>query len=402
MMSLHMMSLHVTSLHAVADSALFRAIGWTLAHSLWQGTLVALSLAAANGLALRGASARSRYCAACLALVALLALPLVTFCALRSSDSIAVVFGRTASPNVTPSATGRAALKAPDARAGAHARPGDSFDEEGARAPLTKWAGERFARALPWLALGCAVCVALLLARLAGGGVNEWRVGLLRAWLDAGMELGSEGFAHPNLFNVPLAKYEQDIERGRRLRYFSYPYLNVGPNRETNEAFERFLSVREMKSHKVTIDNLDWLFGKTYADARRADDEETMRRVADEYVPYIEGVLEFYEQLSRDTLGYEPPQVLMLTANALNCAKFDDLAAMLRRRGYSFVTLEEAQADKSYRQPDTYTGAWGISWLQRWAMARGAEFREEPYLSPYMEQFDTYTKKWQSIKVEVK
>jgi beta-lactamase regulating signal transducer with metallopeptidase domain len=245
-----------------------------------------------------------------------------------------------------------------------------------------------------------------------GGEVNEWRVGLLRAWLDAGMELGSEGYAHPNLYDTPLEDYKRDVlrgeelparltrERGTRLRYFSYPYLNVGASRETKESFEKFLAARDMKIHKVTIDNLDWLFGKAYADARRDGDEERMRRISDEYVPYMERVLEFYENLARDTLGYEPPQVLMLTMSALNCEKFDDLAAMLRRRGYAFVTLDEAQADAAYQQPDTYTGAWGISWLQRWAMAKGGEFRDEPQLSPYMDQFDTYTKKWQSIKVE--
>jgi beta-lactamase regulating signal transducer with metallopeptidase domain len=244
------------------------------------------------------------------------------------------------------------------------------------------------------------------------GAVNERRVGLLRSWLDAGMELGSEGFSHPDLYNTPLEDYERDVERGEeiagrlarergaRLRYFSYPYLNVGPTRETKEAFEKFLAARDMRAHKVTIDNLDWLFGKAYADARRNDDAETVRRVAGEYVPYMESVFDFYEKLSRDTLGREPPQVLMLTADALNCEKFDDLAEMLRRRGYEFVTLDEAMRDPAYRQPDAYTGAWGISWLQRWAMARGARFRDEPYLSPYMGQFDTYTKKWQGVEVE--
>ena len=45
------------------------ALGWTLAHSLWEGALVALLLAAALG-ALR--SARARYAAACVAMLALL------------------------------------------------------------------------------------------------------------------------------------------------------------------------------------------------------------------------------------------------------------------------------------------------------------------------------------------
>lgn len=231
------------------------------------------------------------------------------------------------------------------------------------------------------------------------GQVNEDKVGLLRMWLNAGHEIGSEGYAHPDLFKVPLEDYKRDVlrgeeltsqmarERGLKLRYFSYPFLNVGPNRSTKEEFEKWIAGRGMQIHKVTIDNWDWLYGKIYADARRAEDEAKMARVASEYVEYMERTFEFYEQLSRDTLGYEPPQVLMLTANGLNCQKAEDLLAMLERRGYSFVTLEEAMSDRAYQLPDTYTGEWGISWLQRWAMARGREFRKEPYLSDWMEQF---------------
>jgi hypothetical protein len=75
---------------------------------------------------------------------------------------------------------------------------------------------------------------------------------------------------------------------------------------------------------------------------------------------------------------------------------------MLKRRGYSFVTLDEAMRDRAYRQPDTYTGAWGISWLQRWAMARGREFREEPPPPPYVKQFDTYAEQRQGVNAERK
>ena len=97
--------------------------------------------------------------------------------------------------------------------------------------------------------------------------------------------------------------------------------------------------------------------------------------------------MEFYEGLSRDVFGREIPQVLMLTTSPVVADQFDELASMLKRRGYRFVTLEEALRDEAYTQPDTYTGEWGISWLQRWAITRGGEFRQEPYLPPYMRQF---------------
>ncbi|MGD0772601.1 MAG: GWxTD domain-containing protein [Candidatus Solibacter sp.] len=52
------------------------ALGWTLAHSLWQGALVALVLAAALGVM---RSSRARYAAACVAMLALLCGFCVTF-----------------------------------------------------------------------------------------------------------------------------------------------------------------------------------------------------------------------------------------------------------------------------------------------------------------------------------
>jgi beta-lactamase regulating signal transducer with metallopeptidase domain/peptidoglycan/xylan/chitin deacetylase (PgdA/CDA1 family) len=236
----------------------------------------------------------------------------------------------------------------------------------------------------------------------AGGRLDEERVRLLDLWLDAGHELGTQTRAHSNLYKKPLAEFQQDVIRGEEItgrlmserglgrpRYFSYPFLNVGPNRETKEAAEAFLAGRGYRIHQVTIDNSDWLFGRVYADARRAGDEATMRRVADEYLPYMERMFEYYEELSRATLGYELPQVLMLTANSLNAHKMADLAAMMKRRGYEFVTLEEALEDKAYReQAANYVGRGGISWLERWALEKGRPLADEPDISPFMRQFD--------------
>lgn len=233
-----------------------------------------------------------------------------------------------------------------------------------------------------------------------GGKFDEERTRLLNLWLDAGHEFGTQTRDHTNLYKSSLEEFQADVlrgeevsgklmgERGLPLRYFSYPYLNTGPNRETKEAAERFLAGRGYRIHQVTIDSADWLFGRVYAQARRVEDVETMRRIADEYVPYMERMVEYYEDLSRDSLGYELPQILMLHAHALNAHKMDELISMLKRRGYSFVTLEEALQDKAYGQTTTLTGPWGISWLERWAMERGHKLKHEPRLSDFMSAFD--------------
>ena len=245
----------------------------------------------------------------------------------------------------------------------------------------------------------------------ADGSPDAARIQLLREWLDAGHELGNETFAHKSLYKVSVEEFRADVvrgeqlmsklvgERGGRLRYFSYPFLNTGPNLAARGAVEKFLRARGYETHPVTVDNMDWLFSRAYAEALRRGDEPAAAAVRAEYVPYMERMFEFFEGYSREVVGREFPQVLMLTAGALNADCFGDLAAMLRRRGYSFVTMEQATKDAAYRLPDTYTGARGDSWIARWAVSKGLEYKDsEENLPPLMEQYFADFRKKQAEK----
>lgn len=243
-------------------------------------------------------------------------------------------------------------------------------------------------------------------------GEKEPRTASLKMWLDAGLELGNQTFSHKWLYKTPLAEFQEDTlrgeavtrqllhERGLPLRYFSYPYLNTGPDLETKASFEKFLAERGYTFAPVTIDNMDWLFARVYDEAMERNDTETMKRVGEEYVPYMERMFEFYEQLSVDVTGYEVPQVLMLSASKLNAVYLEDLVQMLKRRNYSFVSLDAAMKDKAYQQPDKYTGPVGISWIQRWAITKGMGFRKEPPLPPFMRQFDKRSASRSDFKTE--
>lgn len=44
---------------------------------------------------------------------------------------------------------------------------------------------------------------------------------------------------------------------------------------------------------------------------------------------------------------------------------------MMKRRGYEFVSLDQALTDGAYTRPDRYTGPAGITWLHRWALTAG-------------------------------
>ena len=76
--------------HGPMAHALTQALGWTLLHFLWQGALVAVVLWCALALMERR-SADARYAAACLALLSMVALPLLTFAHLAVDEYGAIM-----------------------------------------------------------------------------------------------------------------------------------------------------------------------------------------------------------------------------------------------------------------------------------------------------------------------
>jgi len=226
-------------------------------------------------------------------------------------------------------------------------------------------------------------------SKLHRRGEMNARTALLRMWLEAGLELGNHTFSHINIDNVPIDAYEKDVirgetvvrrllaEKGMKLRYFRHPQLHTGPTLEYKRQLEQFLAARGYTVAPVTIDNNDFIFGALYGDAKTSGDRETMKRVADAYVAYMESVFDFFEKLSVDSFGYEVKQTLLLHASDLNADHFDDLVLMMRRRGYAFISLEEALKDRAYELPDAQATK-GLSWIHRWRLAKGLPLQMEP------------------------
>ncbi len=223
--------------------------------------------------------------------------------------------------------------------------------------------------------------------------LNPKRVALLKAWLDAGLELGNHTFSHRSLHSTPLAEFQSDVLRGEKalrelteakrakLRYFRHPFLHTGRSLETRQAFESFLKTHGYIVAPVTIDNSEWIFARAYDNARDANDLDAMNRVAAAYIPYLESYFAHFENLSDKLFGRQIKQVLLLHANSINADHFEDVVAMMKKRGYKFITLADALTDGAYQSPDTTTGAYGISWIDRWALTRNVPdgfFKGEP------------------------
>lgn len=214
-------------------------------------------------------------------------------------------------------------------------------------------------------------------------GEVDQRIQALRMWLDYGFELGNHTFSHASLNKVGLAAWEDEIVQGEsvtrllmdehkmKLRYFRHPYLDTGRDLQTRRQAEAFLVARGYHIAPVTLDAWDWMYAGVYDDARKRGDTALQDELAKSYLSYSDEVFAYSEKLSKQIVGYEPRQILLLHANQLEADHIGELLEVMRKRGYRFITLEDALGDQAYSLPDTYVGEEGTGWLDHWAIAQG-------------------------------
>lgn len=213
-----------------------------------------------------------------------------------------------------------------------------------------------------------------------GGRERPRRIAMLERWLDAGMDLGNHTYSHPSLNTMPVERYIADVARdegvtapllaarGRRERWFRYPFLETGTTHATRIRFEGWLHQHGYRVAPVTMENSDWQFAAPYDAALAAGDAKRAAAIRDAYIAFTARIVPWYRLAAKQLLGREPAFVFLLHASRLNAASIDALAAILRREHLRVVPLDTAMRDPAYRIADTYVGPDGNEWLTRWAL----------------------------------
>jgi peptidoglycan-N-acetylglucosamine deacetylase len=214
-------------------------------------------------------------------------------------------------------------------------------------------------------------------------GEVDQRIRALQMWIDHGFELGNHTYSHSSLNQVGLKAWEDDVVQGEnvvrlllgqrnlKLRYFRHPFLDTGRDLQTRREAEAFLVARGYRIAPVTLDAWDWMYATVYEDAKRRGDTALQQQLVDNYLSYSDTIFAYSEQLAKQTIGYEPKQILLLHANELEGDHISKLLDVLRKRGYRFITLQDALSDQAYGLPDTYIGEEGTGWLEHWAITLG-------------------------------
>ena len=215
-------------------------------------------------------------------------------------------------------------------------------------------------------------------------GQRDARAAVLERWLDAGFDLANHSYSHPSLNRVALWQFGDEVvkgevimrplveRRGRKFEWFRYPFLHSGTTEEIHRGIMDFLEQRGYRVAPVTVDYADYTFAGVFRNQLRAGNTEVAEKIKEAYLNQVDVGFEYAEKTSVELFGYEVPQILLIHCNELNSLTLRETIARLRKRGYQFITLDEAMKDSAYQRPDTFAGPGG-SWLSRTATVMGKE-----------------------------
>ena len=219
-------------------------------------------------------------------------------------------------------------------------------------------------------------------------GQRDARAAVVEQWLNAGFDIGNHTYSHPSANKVPVDQFQDDVvkgevitralleQRGRRLVWLRYPYLHSGTTPEIHQAIVQFLDQREYRVAPVTVDYADYSFAGAYSRALRRGSMDAAEKIKQAYLDQVDAGFEYAERSSLELFGREIQQVLLIHCNELNSVTLRDSIGRMRKRGYTFIGLDEAMQDPAYQRPDTFAGPGG-SWLDRTATVMGKSLTPE-------------------------
>lgn len=215
---------------------------------------------------------------------------------------------------------------------------------------------------------------------------------ILQQWTRPGFDLGNHLFSHPDVNMLTLAQTEEEITRGeatfapllaqagKHPEFLRFPYNHTGDTREKHDAIAAFMMAHGYRLAPCTIDNSDYEFNDAYVLALALHDESMAARVRKAYLDYSGAEIDWYIRLNHDVLGYDPPHIMLLHDSQLNADTIDQVLNLFQKRGYHFVTLQQALQSPAYAIPETFITKYGPMWGYRWAEELGvkASGRNEP------------------------
>ncbi len=195
------------------------------------------------------------------------------------------------------------------------------------------------------------------------GGLADSKSGLrrLQLYADAGHLLANHSYHHWDLRKKEAALYAQDILKAESLiqhlpnfkKWYRFPFLQEGETREKRDHLRVFLKNHGYLNGYVTIDNWDFYINRLLQEGLNQGwrfDKDNLKKV---YLEHMWNAVEFYDGIAKTFFASPVKHTLLLHDNDVTAMLIKDLVVLLREKGWTIISPEEAYADRlATTEPD--------------------------------------------------
>jgi peptidoglycan/xylan/chitin deacetylase (PgdA/CDA1 family) len=182
---------------------------------------------------------------------------------------------------------------------------------------------------------------------------------MLKEWRDAGFLLGNHTWSHMNLNSSSLADWEADLLKdeptlqqyatGSDWHWLRFPYLAEGNSEEIRSEARKFLAAHDYKIAAVTMSFGDYMWNEPYARCVAKSDSSAIAQLESSYLDAAAAEADFRRSTSKAVYGRDVPYVLLMHVGAFDARMLPRLLSLYREKGFTFVTLEDAEKDPFYK-----------------------------------------------------
>jgi len=197
---------------------------------------------------------------------------------------------------------------------------------------------------------------------------------LVAQWRAAGHSIGNHTANHRSAAHGPLADWIEDLRQcdnlwakdSKERKWFRFPYLWRGETMKRRDQVSKSLSSAGYITAPVTVDSHDWLFEFYRRKSVKKSKSETWEATLGErYVSNVAEAIAEARQISKEKLGREAPQILLIHLNHTNSEYLPQILTNIKKAGLRIVPLEKVITDPLYQLPDAWAGRGARWWFSR-------------------------------------
>jgi peptidoglycan/xylan/chitin deacetylase (PgdA/CDA1 family) len=210
----------------------------------------------------------------------------------------------------------------------------------------------------------------------------------LKLWVAGGERVGNHTYSHSDLNQEAADAFLQDLRADEpvlelldgsgRWRWLRYPFLREGETLEKRRAVRASLRERGYRIAQVTLDFGDYLWNDAFARCAARGDVPSIERLKSTYLATASQYLDVHRRMAQLVFGREISHVLVLHLGAFSSTILPHMLTLLKEKGFSLVTLEEAERDPAYETDPDAASKNGGTLLEQSMDARGLPRLEMP------------------------